>query len=452
MSFTTLSQKIIDIDLCTRCGTCVAICPEHAITFSDPLDLCLPMMTTPLSVCQTCSDLCYRFCPGAGIDFPAMNQRLFKSAPPDYLLGHAREIHVGYATEAKTRSQAASGGIITALLEHLLRTGAIEGAICLTDIPGEPLRPIPVVITNPSQLTPTQQSRYSIAPVNTILRQAATMKGPLAIVALPDQVHSIRMMQQEGDPLVRSISLIIGSYCGVVQHTSSVVNYLHKQGVHDTSLIRKVEYRAGAWPGKLRITLHDNRTFEMAKFYANYMTLFFAMQRSLACVDLSNELADISVGDAWAPRYEERSEGFSLVITRTEAGEQALTQATKQGVIHLQKTSRDDALEMHSHGLFNKKVAVWARLSLRRWLKKGVPSYGYQVIPPFKIRLTTTLIALIFTLGTTRFMRLFLNLLPLKLTSALFAAIRKPWRKITRKKKGGFITRFPLWIKTDLTK
>ncbi|MCZ7666239.1 MAG: Coenzyme F420 hydrogenase/dehydrogenase, beta subunit C-terminal domain [Chloroflexi bacterium] len=37
-------------------------------------------------------------------------------------------------------------------------------------------------------------------------------------------------------------------------------------------------------------------------------------------MDFTNELSDISVGDAWHPRYEAQGAGFSVVAARTEKG------------------------------------------------------------------------------------------------------------------------------------
>jgi ferredoxin len=33
-SFSTLQEEVIGTGLCTDCGTCVAVCPNHAITMN----------------------------------------------------------------------------------------------------------------------------------------------------------------------------------------------------------------------------------------------------------------------------------------------------------------------------------------------------------------------------------------------------------------------------------
>ena len=59
--------------------------------------------------------------------------------------------------------------------------------------------------------------------------------------------------------------------------------------------------------------MNDGRTVELEKFYANYMNLFYPVERCLTCTDLTSEFADISAGDAWAPVYEEKGKGAADV-------------------------------------------------------------------------------------------------------------------------------------------
>jgi coenzyme F420 hydrogenase subunit beta len=254
-------------------------------------------------------------------------------------------------------------------------------------------------------------------------------------VALPDQVHSLRKLEELGHPVMEKIVLILGSYCGAVQHFTAVSSFLRKHGIRDLDQVAKVEYRAGAWPGKLRVTLRDGQTLELDKFYANYMTLFYSMERSLLCVDLSNELADISFGDAWATRYEERKEGFSLVAVRTDRGEAAFRACIDADAIGVEASSWDDAVAMHAHGLYNKKYAVWSRIRLRRWMGGPVPNYAYEAVCTMRQHGVGLFIALVFWLGRTRLARGVVQVLPLEVTGRVFLMVRKRWRSATRPRR-----------------
>lgn len=429
-----LQRRIIDGGLCTRCGACVGLCPAEKLHFTDPLNACLPAVDHQVD-CGDCTGVCLDACPGEHVDFAALNRRTMGAVPDNMLLGAARHWAVSWAADPAIRAGGASGGVITAMARHLLATGAVQGVACLIDDPEAPLLPRPVIARDGATLRLAQQSKYALAPLLSVLRDIAAFDGKVAIVALPDQVHALRTLEALGHPVMAKISLILGSYCGANQHFTAITAFLKKHGVRDLDRVKKIEYRAGAWPGRLRITLRDNSTLELDKFYANYMTLFYAVERSLLCVDLSNELADIAFGDAWAPRYEERHEGFSLIAVRTDRGHDSYDACIRGGVIHQEETDLDDALAMHSHGLYNKKYAVWSRMRLRRWMGLPVPDYGYTARCSGRQQFAGLAIALIFWMGRTRFARAVVQWLPLDWTGRFFLFVRKRWRNATRPKR-----------------
>lgn len=433
-SLAYLRARIIDAGLCTRCGSCVGLCPVEKLHFSDPLGACLPVVDDALD-CGDCGGICLAVCPGESVDFAALNRQVMGAVPEDILLGAARSWHVAWASDAEVRAAGASGGAITALAGYLLDAGIVQGVACLIDDPEQPLLPRPVIARDRDTLRLSQQSKYSIAPLNTILREIEEFEGRVAIVALPDQVHALRKLEALDHPVMNKIALILGSYCGAVQHFTAVEAFLRKHGIRDLDTVARVEYRAGAWPGKLRVTLRDERTLELDKFYANYMTMFYSVERSLLCVDLSNELADISFGDAWATRYEARHEGFSLVALRTARGEEAWRACLDAGAIGREESSREDALAMHAHGLYNKKVAVWGRMRLRRWMGGTTPSYSYEAMCTTKQQVVGLVIALVFWIGRTPVARGIVQMLPLELTGRIFTFARTRWRNATRPRR-----------------
>jgi len=429
-----LRDGVIGGGLCTRCGTCVGICPAEKIQFTDWLDQCLPVVDAAVT-CGDCSGICLDVCPGESVPFAALNQAVMGAVPENMLLGTALSWQVSWASDGDIRAAGASGGAITAMARYLLESGTVQGVACLIDDPNAPLLPRPVIARDWETLKLSQQSKYSLAPLNTILREIAAFDGNVAIVALPDQVHALRKLEQLGHPVMEKIAVILGSYCGAVQHFTAITAFLRKHGIRHLDAVARVEYRAGAWPGKLRLSLRGGQVLELDKFYANYMTLFYSVERSLLCVDLSNELADISFGDAWAPRYEERQEGFGLLAVRTERGEAVFRECSEAGVIQHEVTDWEDAVAMHSHGLYNKKFAVWSRIQLRRWMGKPVPDYGYTAVRTPRQKRTGLAIALIFWMGRTALARTIVQLLPLELTGRAFLFVRKRWRNATRPKR-----------------
>jgi len=351
-------------------------------------------------------------------------------------MGHYQKIYTGYSIDPEIRLRAASGGILSAILIWLLEKKMIDGAVVLGMSEEEPWLTKPYIATTREEILKAAQSKYIIGPVNEMLPEIGKFKGSLAYIGLPGQVHSIRMLQQMNHPWVRNIRYIFGPFYGNTLHFSSVNSFIRSFGIKDYTLIRKLYFRHGEWPGKMRVELKDGRVFELPKFHANYLIPFHIMKNSLLCIDLTNEYTDISGGDAWAPVYEERGKGFSVVISRSLAGEGIIENMLKEGMLELSPLSEQEAIEMHSHGYDLKKRGAFIRMRFRHLLYKPNPDYGYRLKRfPLSRYLMEFLIDALFLIAGTGFSRWVAEKMPPHIIGSMFEKARKYWKKSTYKIK-----------------
>ena len=150
----------------------------------------------------------------------------------------------------------------------------------------------------------------------------------------------------------------------------------------------------------------------------------------MLCIDLANEFADVSVGDGWLPQFKERGNGWSIVVSRTDAGEDMINSSN----ILLKKITEREAINMHSHGYDLKKIGSFIRIENR--MKKGMTFPEYNVDWP-KISRTRRIREYfninIFKVCKTNFARAIANLIPLSLMGKIVNIIRKTWKKKTQK-------------------
>ncbi|MBI3968430.1 MAG: Coenzyme F420 hydrogenase/dehydrogenase, beta subunit C-terminal domain [Chloroflexi bacterium] len=432
-TFLDLKRDVIDADLCTRCGSCVGVCREGVLRFDDPLGVCLPAST---DVCASCDGICYDGCSGREVSWPDLNAQVFGRQPESYLLGNYDGAYVGFATDVALRAGAASGGVVSAMSAYLLDAKLVDGVVTLVDDETVPYRAVPRIVTDRAGVVAAAQSRYSISPVNTILAELAQREGVFAYVGLPCQVHSLRKLQQLGHPAALKIKYVLGTYCGNVLHFDAVRSYLARSGIHDLSQVTSLKYRAGDWPGKLEIRLRDGRVFALEKFYANYLIPFYIMQRCLLCTDLANEFADVAVGDGWAPVYEERGKGWSIVLGRTPLGAELLKAMRAAGRLELHPIVEEAAVNMHSHGLDLKKRGAFLRIERRRRWGRPVPEYGYTLGPvPWRRRALETALGIVFQACSLPVSRWLINRVPLPLIGRAFKLARRVWIRSTKSSK-----------------
>lgn len=436
-TFQRLKAQVIDAGLCTHCGTCVALSQgtlQMCATAAGPL----PTAVTDPSLVQL-SPLAYEACPGKGIHYPAACQHLFGRQPENWLVGCYQKAYIGYSAVSEIRRRGASGGVITQTLVYLLESGRIDGAVVLRLGRPKPWLAEPIIARSADEIIAASQSVYAPAPVNTIFAEMETFDGRLAYVGLPDQVAALRCLQRAGHAGANKVEYVLGPYVGTNMYLGAIESYLRTHGIHTLEEIAELKFREGEWPGHLYIRTRSGHILTVEKFYYNYLIPFYITYSSLTAVDFTNELTDISVGDAWHPRYEAQGGGFSVVIARSTQAEEMLQAMAQAGLVTLEEIPINEALAMHGHMLDFKKRGAFIRLGWRQALGRPVPDYGYHPVAiPLSRRVVEVVIVSLFWVCGTVVARRLVELVPLRLIGPLFDLLRKAWKRFSRpvKRKG----------------
>jgi coenzyme F420 hydrogenase subunit beta len=427
-------QDVVRSGMCNRCGTCVGL-SEGKIRFSDRTKKFIPIVSKDLDEAKNKELL--KFCSGNAFNFPEQNERIYGSeGHHNIFTGAYRNIYIGNTTDEEIRRNGASGGILSAVLTWLLEKGRIDGAVVAGMSDAEPWLTRPFIATSKKEILQAAQSKYIITTTNEILPEIRSFEGKLAYVGLPGQVQSIRLLQEQNHPSVKNIEYVFGPFYGNTLHFSSVKSFLRSYGEKDYRNIKKLYFRYGEWPGNMRVELNSGRILELAKFHANYLIPFHIVKNSLLCTDLSNEFTDISGGDAWAPVYEERGKGFSMVLARSQKGQEIIDAMLGEGLLSLDPIDENTAITMHSHGYDLKKRGTFIRMKYRRCLGKINPDYGYEMKGfTFKRYLMEIIIDTLFLLMGTRFSRFLIERIPPKTVGKVFEKSRDIWKGSTKKIK-----------------
>ena len=429
-----LKNDVIDCGLCTHCGTCVGL-NDSLLEFKETAFGSLPVQKTIGELDETT----YLACPGKGVPYPSLYNFLHGTEKHNFLIGNVIRSWIGYSTNESIRLNSASGGVITSTLVYLLNKGLIDGAVVVLRGTPNPEDAVPIIATTEEEIVASAQSVYMPVPVNLILDKVKTFPGKLGFVGLPDQVASIRMLQMAKHPTVKNIEYILGPYTGTNMYKGAIRSFLRGKGIKDFEKITSLKWRAGEWPGYLEIILEDGRIFKAEKFYYNYLTPFFITKSSLITCDFTNELTDISVGDAWSPVYENQRKGFSIVLSRSETGDKLLKEMFNDKIISLDPINLNDALSMHGHMLDFKKRGSFIRLTFQRLLGNKVPLFGYRPADlTFLRKLVEIIVYLIFFISSMKISRKVSELIPIKILGPTFNFFRVYWKNMSKptKRKG----------------
>ena len=422
----TLIETVVDTGLCTRCGTCVGACPVNNIAIEDPLGACLPAAADACTSCGLCLDAC----PGASVDFAPLEKGLFGNAAPNRLLGVVRGAYLAHASNAIIRRKGASGGVVTAMLLDLVGHGESDGAVLFAPHREEPWRGWGQIASSTEEIVAAAQSRYHLSPLNTVLREIRDAKGDYAYVGISCQIHGLRKLQAAGWRRAGlRLSPIIGIYCGNNLYYEATRVMLRKLGVKRPEDLSGLSYREGAWPGSFAARTPDGVVRSISKFDFNQVIPFYINRRCLFCVDLTNELVDLSVGDGWA-KEGSGGDGWSIVLIRTETGERVFDRAVRSGVIAAEPITLEAAERMHSHAFDLKKTGSFLRLRLWSGWGCAVPRYD-RPGPPAGAgrRLFEIGLSLQFAIASSGAGRAVFRVLPARALGGFFRLLRKRWMR-----------------------
>ncbi|HNY42824.1 MAG TPA: Coenzyme F420 hydrogenase/dehydrogenase, beta subunit C-terminal domain, partial [Bryobacteraceae bacterium] len=384
---------------CTHCGACAGLNPT-LITFAESANGPLPfLLRTPQPVDQPGLALAHAVCPGRGVPFA----ELFEWLGRDWqsrLMGPYLKLFTGHATDASIRLRAASGGILSRVLIELIESGRIDAAVLIHQGVPTSDRASPVIARNRDEILASAQSVYAVTPMLDILPALDSVPGRLAFVGLPDQVAALRMLQAAGYPAALRFDFIAGPYTGTNMYQGAVRAFLRAQGVADSTPIESLRWRAGEWPGYLEVRTSSGAVFRAEKFYYNYLIPFYISLGCQLTPDFTNELADLSVGDAWSPKFEKMRGGHSVIAARSQLSVDVLNSLSDRGEIEIEPIAEPAALAMHGHMLDFKKRGSFIRIDRRRRYGIPVPEFGYRPAEiPLARRIVETVISGSFAIG-----------------------------------------------------
>lgn len=427
-----LIETVVEAGLCARCGTCVGACPAGNLSITDPTGSCLPEAGDRCISCGTCLDAC----PGGAVQFRPHEQDISGDGIYSPLLGVVRSSYLAHAVDTGIRGAGSSGGVVTALLLNLVGCGEVDGALLFAKDEKEPLRGWGRIVDDEKGIRGAAQSRYHLSPMNTALEEINQREGMFAYVGLPCHVHGLRKLESAGWSPRGSIDPVIGIYCGNNLYFEATRAMLAKLGVRHLDNVASLSYREGHWPGFFSVKTKDGRIRRISKLGFNQAITFYVNRRCLFCIDLTNELADISIGDGWG-KEGSNDGGWAVVLVRTERGERLLRGALESKAVHTEEISIAEAEKMHAHGFDLKKKGAFIRLKL--WKKFGVPVPSYdRDFPAVSAarKVWELVVSLQFLICSTRFGRFVFGLLPAGLLGSLFRGLRRIWIDITRRGSG----------------
>jgi coenzyme F420-reducing hydrogenase beta subunit len=283
-------------------------------------------------------------------------------------LGQFEACYLGYASQEEMRIQAASGGLVSALLIYLLEQEIIQGAlISRIVIRDGRIEAAPFIAQNRQEILSGQSSIYIEFPLMREFRRLAKVTGHLAIVALPCHLQRLRRWEARDPVLAEKIRLRIGLVCGRSSSRELLKKVLGKKGLEEQD-IADLRFRQGHWRGQTKLWLRDGQEVSFPfQDFSLYRNLHFECEiKCLHCKDPIGDYADLTCGDAWLPELRQHPIKHSIAIARTPQAATWIEQMIKEGCLTMQRVPPETIFRAQRRGLIPMKRGKAARARLSR--------------------------------------------------------------------------------------
>jgi len=356
--------------LCYGCGTCHVICAHQAITMQyDNIGRLLPIVDE--KKCTDCG-LCRSNC-------PSLDEKYIQLPDTDdKYVGHIEKVYIGKASDNDIYRNSQSGGLVSATVKYLFDTGKIDAAIMCKVEDAVEYTAKAVVITSPDELHSCQKSSYVPIDIVSALRQAEVYKA-IAIVGTGCHIQGIRALQNFSKKYKDRVKYTLGLICDrTLCKTCTDVLYGNQFKDQTKRIVwrdKSVDYKKA----RLLIKTVDEQKVVIPRWQRFALKNPFTNPRCRICFDKLNTNADIVFGDPWGMSNVDWKNGMSVVITRTQVGEEIVSDLTAHHQAELHEAPLGEVLKGQHIEKRKKDVSsALAYYQRKGWL---IPSYAGLLHP-----------------------------------------------------------------------
>jgi len=375
------ADKIAAWRLCMGCGACAYACPNQAISLVNIDDVGIRPQVDG-NICKQCSE-CIKVCPGIGLEHESFSEDAIEELKQAW--GPVLQLWEGYATDQKIRYAGSSGGIATALALYALENGIAGGVLHVGVDRDNPIKNVPVYSKTKEQLLACTGSRYSPASLCQAFGMIKKENCKSIFIGKPCDVAALAKARKLDAELDEKVAFMISIFCAGTPTTKGTLAVLEQMGISNISELKSFQYRGNGWPGSTAAVKKNGEICKMeyAQSWGDILSKH-AQLRCRLCPDSTGEFADISCGDPWYRKIEQSDQGQSLVLVRSNKGNEIIQNALKSEHISV-RPAESCVLSNSQVSVLKRKQQLWGRLRAMRFMWIPVPCFkGFSLFSNWK--------------------------------------------------------------------
>ena len=297
---------------------------------------------------------------------PYKKAKLLDFKNPDKYIGPHIGCKKGYSAHESIRENAASGGMVTALLCNMLKHGDIDGAwVTRTDFVDGELTYKTYMATTEDEILNASSSVYMTIPMLKHIDVIRNFDGKAAVVMTPCMLRGLDAILKKDSALNDKIVLKLGLYCSGTHSPKATTLSMEKSGVTCENA-KRLYYRRGHWRGTSSVIYNDGseKQFSYSKTICAYKNAYFFEKDScMYCQDHYASCSDISFGDIWLKEMKGNPIKHTSCVIRTQKAYDYLNRAINDGDICAFHISDRDMVRSQKRALVFKFNAAKAKIN-----------------------------------------------------------------------------------------
>lgn len=377
--------RIVRDGLCIGCGLCQAICGRDKVIVAKDQDGELrPQIAGELNDADV--DRVYATCPGTRVE--GLPEHEILNAPHrDVIWGAYHRLLLAHSGTDIVRHEGSTGGVLTALAQHLLRTGTVSFILHVRASEADPTFGEMTLSRTSDEVFKAAGSRYGPTDVLSQIDSILDLHEPFAIVAKPCDLNAVRNLAHLDTRVDRYVKYWLAPVCGGFMPTSSMDAFLNSHGL-SRSTIKSMRYRGRGCPGPTTIETQAGKVhdFDYLDMWGEDESSWSLPFRCKVCPDGIGEGADVAAADNWPGGSPDRElaksdPGTNAMIIRTNAGLELVETAAHDGALVLDGDTTIENLHDTQPHQVTKKKFVSARYTGLAEAGRLVPkTYGLRLL------------------------------------------------------------------------
>lgn len=330
-------NKIYKSGLCLGCGLCEGVAGSQEVKMElDTEGFYYPKL---LNLSKSNDEIIRKVCPS----FNVINEVSYSK--DERIWGSMEGMYSAYSTNKEIRHKGSSGGVISGLAISLLESNFVDAVLQVGGDENDHTKNKLRISKTRQEVLSCASSRYAPALIfNEIIELFESSSLTFCFIGKPCDVSALKNLLQVYPKYKNRIKLTVALICAGMPSFKATDDLV--SSFKPVKPINSLVYRGNGWPGYFSFRDRENKEFKMS--YNDSWGKVLGKQihhRCKICPDGIGLQADIAVGDAWEtkdgyPDFTEK-EGKSLVLVRTNRGNQVLNEIDRTGVLLLETLTRD---------------------------------------------------------------------------------------------------------------